>query len=128
MLEAKKVHVSHISDAISAAIKEMLDQFHIPLNKVQVILMDNASNMKKAMDNIGVWSLGCFAHTLQLVVNEGLLSQRSVFNAIAIGRQIVGRKQKKTTLLQVVNKRFDTVEDEPLYGLATLLDLRHKDR
>ena len=68
----------------------MLDQCRIPLNKVHVILRDNASNMKKAMDNMGVWNLGCFGHTLQLVVTVGLLSQRSVSNAIAIGRQIVG--------------------------------------
>lgn len=68
----------------------MLDEWHIPLTKVHVILRDNASNMKKAMDNMGVRSLGCFAHTLQLVVNEGLPTQRRVSDAIAIGRQIVG--------------------------------------
>lgn len=71
-------------------LKEMLDQWHIPWTKVHVILRDNASNMKKAMDNMGARSLGCFAHTLQLVVNEGLLSQRSVSDATASCRQIVG--------------------------------------
>uniref|UniRef100_UPI0037E9BABF ribitol-5-phosphate transferase FKTN isoform X2 n=1 Tax=Semicossyphus pulcher TaxID=241346 RepID=UPI0037E9BABF len=203
--------------------------------------------MKKAMDNMGVRSLGCFAHTLQLVVNEGLLSQRSVSDAVASCQHIVGHfkhsplaysrlhdiqiqmqmqpkrlqqdvrtrwnstyfmidslleqrralgayvadhglpttltvnqwtllektmtvlapfeeltrkvssstasaadvipavtvlrrilakeneadsgiKTMKTTLLQAVNKRFSTVEDEPLYALATLLDPRYKDR
>lgn len=39
-----------------------------------------------------------------------------------------GIKTMKTTLLQAVNKRFSTVEDEPLYALATLLDPRYKDR
>lgn len=90
MLQAKNFHGSHTSDTMSATIKEMLYQWHVPLDKVHVILRDNASNMKKAMENIGVQSLGCFAHTLQLVVNEGKLSQRSVSDAIAIGRQIVG--------------------------------------
>ncbi|XP_065150533.1 zinc finger BED domain-containing protein 4-like [Paramisgurnus dabryanus] len=247
MLQAKNFHGSHTSDTIAAAITDILDKWHIPLNKVHVILRDNASNMKKAMENMGVRSLGCFAHSLQLVVNEGLLSQRSVSDAIAIGRQIVGHfkhsplaysrlqdiqlqmqmqpkrlqqdvktrwnstylmiqslleqkrvlcayiadhdlpstltanqwallektsivlapfeeltrkvssstastadvipavtvlkrilakegdadtgiKTMKKTLLQAVNKRFDTVEDEPLYALATLLDPRYKDR
>ena len=50
----------------------------------------NASNMIKAIDNMGVRSLVCFAHTLQLVVNEGLLSQRNVSDTIANCRQIVG--------------------------------------
>ena len=90
MLQAKNFHGSHTGDAISAAIKAMLDQWHIPLTKVHVILRDNASNMKKAMATMGMRSLGCFAHTLQLVVNEGLLSQRSVSDAIASCRQIVG--------------------------------------
>lgn len=39
---------------------------------------------------MGVRSLSCFAHTLQLVGNEGLLSQRSVSDTIANCRQIVG--------------------------------------
>lgn len=90
MLQAKNFHGSHTGDAISAAIKEILDQWHIPLTKVHVILRDNASNMKKATNTMGVRSLSCFAHTLQLVGNEGLLSQRSVSDTIANCRQIVG--------------------------------------
>ncbi len=42
--------------------------------------------MKKAMDDMGVPSMGCVAHTLQLVVHEGLLSQCSLVNA----RKIIG--------------------------------------
>lgn len=45
--------------------------------------------MKKAMDKMNVPSLGCLAHTVQLVVHEGLLSQRSVSDALANGRKIV---------------------------------------
>ncbi|KAM9788033.1 zinc finger BED domain-containing protein 4 [Syngnathus typhle] len=89
MLQAKNFPGAHNGDTISTAIKAMLDKWNIPLNKVHVILRDNARNMKKAMEKMGVCSLGCFAHTLQLVVNEGLLSQRSVSDAIAHGRQIV---------------------------------------
>ncbi|KAL7887292.1 hypothetical protein AOLI_G00050130 [Acnodon oligacanthus] len=118
----------------------MLDQWQFPLNKVHVILRDNASNTKKAMDNMGVCSSGCFAHTLQLVINKGLLLQWNVSDAIATAVTILKRilakedeadtgiKTKKKTLLQAVNKRFGIVEDEPLYALATLLEPRYKDR
>ncbi len=34
--------------------------------------------MQKAVDDMGVPSMRCVAHTLQLVMHEGLLSQRSV--------------------------------------------------
>lgn len=39
--------------------------------------------------NVSVRSLSCVARTIQLV-NEGLLSQRAVSDAVASGRQIVG--------------------------------------
>ncbi|KAK0131747.1 Zinc finger BED domain-containing protein 4 [Merluccius polli] len=93
-LQAKNFPGSHNSDRISAAIKAMLDEWNIPLNKVHVILRDNARNMEAAMVKMGVRSLGCFAHTLQLVVNEGLLSQRSVSDAVANGRSIVKHFKK----------------------------------
>lgn len=67
----------------------MLVKWKIPKSNVHVVLRNNASNMKKAMDEMDVPSLGCFAHTLQLVVHEGLLSQRSVSDALANGRKMV---------------------------------------
>jgi hypothetical protein len=39
-----------------------------------------------------------------------------------------GIKTMKRTLLEAVDKRFSTVEDEPLYVLSKLLDPRYKDR
>lgn len=36
-----------------------------------------------------VCSLGCVAHTMQLVVNKGLPSQHAVSDALASGRQII---------------------------------------
>ncbi|CAL8374356.1 unnamed protein product [Gadus morhua 'NCC'] len=39
-----------------------------------------------------------------------------------------GIKTMKKTLLEAVQKRFKTIENEPLYAVATLLDPRFKDR
>ncbi|KAK7933306.1 hypothetical protein WMY93_004202 [Mugilogobius chulae] len=39
-----------------------------------------------------------------------------------------GVKTSKTTLLESINTRFNHVDDEPLYFLATILDPRYKDR
>ncbi|XP_051548034.1 zinc finger BED domain-containing protein 4-like [Myxocyprinus asiaticus] len=38
------------------------------------------------------------------------------------------RQDMKCTLLDAVNRRFNDVESEPLYSVATLLDPRYKDR
>ena len=90
VLQAKQFRGSHTGDSIATATEEMLNAWKIENSKVHVILRDNASNVVKAMDRLGVASLGCFAHTLQLIVNEGLLSQRSVSDVLAICRKIVG--------------------------------------
>lgn len=90
MLGAKNFRGSHTSDSIATALTTMFNEWGIPFDKVHVILRDNAANMKKAMDTMKVRNLGCFAHTLQLIVNEGLLSQRSLSDALAKCRQIVG--------------------------------------
>lgn len=89
MVHAREFRGSHTANAITNAIEEMLRDWKIDKKRVHVVLRDNAANMKKAMDQLGVPSLGCFAHSLQLVVHEGMLSQRAVSDAIANGRKIV---------------------------------------
>ena len=54
------------------------------------MLRDNAANMIKAMREASLPSLGCFAHSLQLVVEDGVLSQRAVSDVLATCRTIVG--------------------------------------
>jgi len=46
--------------------------------------------MAKAMREAALPSLGCFAHTLQLIVDKGVLSQRAVMDVLAVCRNIVG--------------------------------------
>ncbi|XP_023694530.2 zinc finger BED domain-containing protein 4-like isoform X1 [Paramormyrops kingsleyae] len=90
VLQVKGLCGSQTSTSISTVIREMLGKWNISLKKVHTIVRDNASNMKKAMDDLGIASLGCFAQSLQFVIHEGLLSQRSVSDAVASARKIVG--------------------------------------
>lgn len=89
MLQANEFRGSHTGTSIAESIEGMLVKWNISKSRGRVIFRDNASNMKKAMDEMGVSNLGCFAHSLQLVVHEGLLSQRSVSDALANCRKIV---------------------------------------
>jgi len=50
-------------------IVKMLEEWNIALPQVHVIIRDNGSNMVKAMTEANLPSFGCFAHSLQLVVN-----------------------------------------------------------
>lgn len=81
-LHAQNFRGSHTADRVREALQGMLTSWGIEKSRVHVILRDNARNMKKAMDDMEVTSVGCLAHTLQLAVHEGLLSQRSVTDAL----------------------------------------------
>ena len=58
--------------------------------KVHVVLRDNASNMARAMKDAGLCSYRCFTHSLQVVVNDGVLSQHIVTDLLANCRSIAG--------------------------------------
>uniref|UniRef100_A0A8C5PW74 BED-type domain-containing protein n=1 Tax=Leptobrachium leishanense TaxID=445787 RepID=A0A8C5PW74_9ANUR len=90
MLHAKKFQGSHTGRAIADIFEEMLEAWAIPKNSVHVVVRDSARNMIKGMEEAGLPSISCVAHTLQLVVSEGLLSQRSISDAVGVGRRIVG--------------------------------------
>ena len=48
-----------------------------------LVLRDNGANMVKGMRLTEVPNLSCSAHTLQLVVNDGINSQRAVKYIVA---------------------------------------------
>ena len=73
--------------------------------QVHQFLRDNAANMVKAMQDGSFDDFGCFAHTLQLVVHDGVLSQSAVGNALAVCRHIVGHfKRSSFNRVKVYNK------------------------
>ena len=55
-----------------------------------MVLRDNAANMAKAMQEALLPSLGCFAYSLQLSVEDGVLSQHAVIDVVATCRTIFG--------------------------------------
>ncbi|XP_053571558.1 uncharacterized protein LOC128661312 [Bombina bombina] len=90
MLHAKKFDGSHTGQAIASILEEMLQTWAIPKGSVHVVVRDNAKYMIKGMEDAGLPSISCVAHTLQLAVSEGLLSQCSISDAVGVGRRIVG--------------------------------------
>uniref|UniRef100_A0A8C5MY44 BED-type domain-containing protein n=1 Tax=Leptobrachium leishanense TaxID=445787 RepID=A0A8C5MY44_9ANUR len=90
MLHAKKFQGSHTGQAIATMLEEMFETWAIPKSSVHVVVRDNAKNMIKGMEDAGLPSISCVAHTLQLAVSEGLLSQRSIADAVGVGRKIIG--------------------------------------
>lgn len=93
----------------------MLQRWNITKQMVHVVLRDNARNMARALDDCAVNSLGCMAHTLQLALNEAVLSQRAVSDCIAIGRKIASSDEPAS---------FSAHQWTMVENMLTLLDPR----
>ena len=96
VLHAQKIEGSHSGIAICHMLEAMLDTWNISKERVHLVLSDNAANMKKALREAYLRGQGCFAHSLQLVVNDDILSQRSVIDTLAVSRKIVGHFKHST--------------------------------
>ena len=61
-----------------------------PWNQYTYVLTDNASNIKRALKDCDLHVYGCLAHSFQLVINDGVLSQRMVIDTLAVSYKIIG--------------------------------------
>ena len=90
VLHAQPLPGRHTGEVLSREYHNMLAKWNIKPEQVHLIIRDNASNMVKAMSDGGFEDLGCFAHTPQLVIHDGIFSQRAIKDALAICQNIVG--------------------------------------
>ena len=91
VLHVQPLQESHTGEYWGVVYKRMLDHWEISTDKVYLVLQDNATNMAKAMREASLPLLGCFAHSLLLVVEDGVLSQCAVIDVLATFRTTVGQ-------------------------------------
>ena len=94
VLHVKSFPDSHTGENICNTFNTMLENWNIENTSVHLVVRDNASNMVKAFRDGDYSDLGCFAHTLQLVIHDAVFSQRSVSETLSICRRIVGHFQR----------------------------------
>ena len=131
VLCVNKIEGSHSGAAICQMIETMIDSWQISKERIHLVLTDNASNMKKALEDCDLHGYGCFAHSLQLVVHDGVLSQRMVIDTLAVSSRIVGHFKHSTLayhLLDEIQERLDITkhklqQDEPTRWNSTLFML-----
>ena len=90
VLHAQSFPGSRTGENIAKIFDAMFKEWSIEKEQVHLIVRDNAANMVKAMKDGGYADLGCFTHTLQLIVHEGVLPQRLVKDTVAVCRKIAG--------------------------------------
>ncbi|XP_076047434.1 uncharacterized protein LOC143028969 [Oratosquilla oratoria] len=69
--------VDHTSENIGGALKEICEEWDL-LEKVCCIVTDNAPNIVKAVKDMNVIHIPCFAHSLNLVVQNALKNTNDV--------------------------------------------------
>lgn len=89
VLNTRVMHGSHTGDYIKDTFLQMLEEWKITKDRVALVLRDNGANMVKGLRLADIPDLSCTAHSLQLVVNDGLSSQRAVIDVIAILKKCV---------------------------------------
>ena len=70
VLHAQSFEGSHTGDQIHRKFQDMLTHWGIQEHQIHMVLRDNGANMVKVLNDAGLPHYGCFAHTLQLVVND----------------------------------------------------------
>lgn len=83
VLNVKAMSGSHTGQYIPQIFLTMLEEWNIDKQRVLLVLRDSGANMVKGMRLAEMPDLSCSAHTLQLIINDGLSSQRVVVGILA---------------------------------------------
>ncbi|XP_075156806.1 E3 SUMO-protein ligase ZBED1-like [Haematobia irritans] len=78
---------SHTADNLKSDILDALIKWGIE-SKVCCAVSDNAANITAAIKSAGWYNLPCFAHTLHLIVNDGL-SEPNINRILCIAKEMV---------------------------------------
>jgi len=128
ILHVHKMEGSHSGAAICQMIEKMVDGWKISKQRVHLVLTDNASNVKKTLRDC---DLHGYAHSLQLVEHDGVLSQQMVVDTLAVSCRIFGHFKHSTLayhLLDNIRERLDIAkhmlqQDDPTRWNSTLFML-----
>lgn len=75
-----------MAEAISLFLSQVLDEWDLT-NKLHVVVRDNGMNVVAAMTCGHFIGIPCLAHTLQLVIKDGLLHTCNVTNLATVCRR-----------------------------------------
>jgi len=91
--------------------------------KLVYIVRDNASNFVAVLWDVDLSKIPCLAHTLQLVIDDGVLAQPCVVNLLAAGRRLVGHFKRSNNNIHALRriqerlglKKHRLIQDEPMH-------------
>lgn len=141
VLHCKEIEGRHTGLNICENIKAMLSNWSINLDRVHLVVRDNAYNMRLGMSLLNTNSLPCFIHTLQLVIKDSLFEDVDIKLMLAKARKICGHFSHSSTACEKfksIQMELDSsvtkesalllVQDVPTRWNSTFLMLRRLDR
>ncbi|KAF0763601.1 zinc finger BED domain-containing protein 6-like, partial [Aphis craccivora] len=86
LLECCSFNWNHIGLNLSQEIKQVLTSWNLN-DKNTFAVSDNASNIKNALNSLFLKNLGCFAYTLNLIVQSALILENGLIYRV---KSIIG--------------------------------------
>ena len=103
ILQAVKFNESHTGANIATLINSCIQYWKIA-EKLTYLVRDNAANYVAGLRDAGIPNFGCLAHTLQLVIHDGVLVQRCVQDLLSASRKLVGHYKHSNVALQTLRR------------------------
>lgn len=92
LLGCYSFNLNHTGNNLAQNIKRNLKVLE-STNKITFAVYDNAYNIKNALYQLGLKNMGCFAHTMNLIVQSALTLEEDLTNKI---KNIVSHFRKST--------------------------------
>lgn len=92
LLECHPFDLSHTSSNLAQEMERVLRPWEL-FEKITFAVSDNAYNIKNALNALGFKNMGCFAHTMNLIVQSALTLEEVLINRV---KQIVAHFRKST--------------------------------
>lgn len=96
MLGCLNFNDHHTSHNLSTKIEETLINWNLQ-NKIIFAVSDNANNIKRALTLLQLRNVGCFAHTMNLIVQSALTLEKDLIEKV---KNIVSRFRRSTNASQ----------------------------
>ena len=121
VLETCRFPGQHTADNISLELKRITDEWAIT-QKVIAVVTDNGANMVSAVHKAGWKHYPCIAHTLNLVVKDGIKAVHEVVQLLTKCSSIVSffhHSAKATEKLKQLQKQLKVVEHKLIQSVET---------
>ena len=105
ILQTRAMPERHTGENLSNVLKAAVESWGIA-DKVQVCVHDNASNIVLAHTRFLDWeSHRCFAHTLQLAINDGFTEVQAISRAVGAAAHLVAHFNQSTVATEALKAR-----------------------